>query len=109
VTEDELAAWAAAHVAEPAATPKHITRFDELPVTVVGKPNKLPLRAHATCAAIREACAHNGIDGVDVSSQFVDGSIHVIVKSAADEPADWAAVTVALEPFSFAWDAVDSE
>ena len=48
MTEDELRDWAAERVAEPAAAPKAVTVLDALPVTAVGKPYKLPLRADAT-------------------------------------------------------------
>ncbi|MCZ0986531.1 hypothetical protein O1M54_14320 [Streptomyces diastatochromogenes] len=41
VGEDELRAWAAAHVSEAAAAPKAVRVLDALPVTAVGKPYKL--------------------------------------------------------------------
>jgi fatty-acyl-CoA synthase len=48
VTEHELRDWAAERVAERAAAPKEVVVLDALPVTDVGKPYKLPLRAEAT-------------------------------------------------------------
>jgi fatty-acyl-CoA synthase len=48
VNEDDLLAWAAAHVSEAAAAPKAVRVLDALPVAAVGKPYKLPLRADAT-------------------------------------------------------------
>ena len=57
VTEDELQAWAGEHVAERAAVPKLVTIVDALPVTAVGKPYKLSLRADAARSAIEEALA----------------------------------------------------
>ena len=55
VGEDELRSWASARVAEPAAAPKAVTVLDTLPVTAVGKPYKLPLRADATRRAVLDA------------------------------------------------------
>ncbi|MGV0906706.1 acyl-CoA synthetase [Mycobacterium novum] len=103
VTDEELTAWAATHVAEPAAIPKEVTRLDELPVTAVGKPNKLLLRQHATCAAVRDTFATNGITDVEVSCQFVDGAFHVGLTSTRPELVDWDAVAIVLEPFTFDW------
>jgi fatty-acyl-CoA synthase len=60
VSQEQLLAWAARHVPEPAAVPKAITVLDALPVTDVGKPFKLALRADATGRALRAALAHLG-------------------------------------------------
>ena len=54
VTGDELRAWGE-RVAERAAAPKSVTIVDALPLTAVGKPYKLPLRADAATTAVREA------------------------------------------------------
>jgi fatty-acyl-CoA synthase len=106
-TNDELSAWAARHVAEPAAIPKGVTRIEELPVTAIGKPNKLPLREHATCVAVGKAFAAHGITGIDISSRVVDGAIHVVLKSKGRESVDWDAVAVTLEPFAFSWERLE--
>ena len=37
LTSDELRAWAAEHVPERAAAPKHVEVIDEIPLTSVGK------------------------------------------------------------------------
>ena len=50
VTEDELHAWAGQRVDERAAAPKSVSIIDALPVTAVGKPYKLGLRADAARA-----------------------------------------------------------
>ena len=65
VAEDELRSWASARV-EPAAAPKTVTVLDTLPVTAIGKPSKLPLRADATrravSDAIRSVSSHGAVD-----------------------------------------------
>jgi fatty-acyl-CoA synthase len=48
VTGDELTSWVAERVAERAAAPRSVTILDALPVTDVGKPYKVALRAQAT-------------------------------------------------------------
>jgi fatty-acyl-CoA synthase len=65
VAVDELRSWASARV-EPAAAPKTVTVLDTLPVTAIGKPSKLPLRADATrravLDAIRSVSPHGAVD-----------------------------------------------
>ncbi|HET8641239.1 MAG TPA: acyl-CoA synthetase, partial [Pseudonocardiaceae bacterium] len=55
VAEHELREWAADRVAERAAAPKQVVVLDALPVTAVGKPYKLPLRADATRRELLDA------------------------------------------------------
>ncbi|GAT16212.1 acyl-CoA synthetase [Mycolicibacterium thermoresistibile] len=104
VTEDDLIAWAASRVPEPAAIPKSITRVDELPVTAVGKPTKVPLRLTETRIAVREALSTFGIQNVAVSSSLSDGDIHVRLSAQDHEHVDWDAVEFALQPFTFSWE-----
>ncbi|WP_236735098.1 acyl-CoA synthetase [Mycolicibacterium elephantis] len=103
-TEDDMIAWAAARVPEPAAIPKNVTQVDELPVTAVGKPTKVPLRQNETCVAVREALSTFGIQNVAVSSSLADGNIHVVLSAQGQEVVDWDAVECALEPFTFSWE-----
>ncbi|MET8997839.1 acyl-CoA synthetase [Amycolatopsis sp. NPDC004169] len=86
VTEDELRTWAAGRVPERAAAPKAVTVLDALPVTDVGKPYKLALRADATRRAIAEALA--AFDGVSVDAVIEDGTVvaAVTLPSEVDEP-----------------------
>ena len=81
VGEDELRAWASARVAEPAAAPKTVTVLDTLPVTAIGKPDKLPLRADATRRAVLDA--------------LTPISPHVTVDTRIEDGAPVAAITVA--------------
>jgi fatty-acyl-CoA synthase len=101
VTEDELQAWAAKHVDERAAVPKSVTIIEALPVTAVGKPYKLGLRATAARHAMEEAL--EGIAGVHaVEGKVDDGSIVVTVTATPD--ADAAAIHATLGRYALAWE-----
>ena len=77
-SEDELVHWAAERVPEAAAAPKHIHLFDELPVTLVGKPYKPALRADAARREFADAlAAEDGV--VEVVSAVDDGSVVLAV------------------------------
>ncbi|MEZ0365156.1 acyl-CoA synthetase [Mycobacterium sp. pUA109] len=55
VTGDELRVWAGQRVVDRAAAPKAVMVIDSLPVTAVGKPYKLRLRADSARAVAAEA------------------------------------------------------
>ncbi|MFI9812536.1 acyl-CoA synthetase [Saccharothrix variisporea] len=78
-TEADLLAWAADRVPERAAAPKAVTVLDALPVTDVGKPYKLPLRADAARRAIGAV-----LTGVEVDAVVEDGSVVVAVTVPSD-------------------------
>jgi fatty-acyl-CoA synthase len=100
VTEDELQTWASKQVAERAAAPKSVTIVDALPVTAVGKPYKLGLRADATRTAISEALAETGgVHAVDTAVD--DGSI--IVTVTVDPGTDTEAIGATLGRYALAW------
>ncbi|SDL27459.1 AMP-binding enzyme C-terminal domain-containing protein [Lentzea albidocapillata subsp. violacea] len=101
VTEDDFLAWAAAQVPERAAAPKTVTVMDALPVTAVGKPYKLDLRADATRRAIADALRETAPDST-VDTRIDDGSVVVTVTVPADS--DQAAVKAALGAFTVRWD-----
>ncbi|MER6797880.1 AMP-binding enzyme, partial [Amycolatopsis mediterranei] len=100
VTEEELLAWAADRVPERAAVPKAVTVLEALPVTVLGKPDKLALRADATHRAVAAALA--GIPGAQVGARVQDGSVVATVALAAAE--DEAAVHAALGAYAVRWE-----
>ncbi|MFJ9867941.1 acyl-CoA synthetase [Streptomyces sp. NPDC101165] len=78
VTEDDLRAWAAAHVSEAAAAPRAVRVLDALPVTAVGKPSKLPLRADATRRVLTDVLGD--IDDVDeIRADADSGTVTVTV------------------------------
>ncbi|WAL68591.1 acyl-CoA synthetase [Amycolatopsis cynarae] len=81
-TEDDLLAWAADRVPERAAVPKSVTVLGALPVTDVGKPYKLALRADATRRVLGEALAP--FSGVDVDAVIEDGAVVAIVTISSE-------------------------
>ncbi|MGI5452786.1 AMP-binding enzyme [Streptomyces sp. CA-249302] len=96
VGEAELRAWAAAQVGEAAAAPKAVHVLDALPVTAVGKPYKVPLRADATRHAL--AAALGGIAEVEEVRADVDnGQVTVTVTVAAGASARAEAERVVAE------------
>ncbi len=103
VTEAELTAWAAARVPERAAVPKTVTIVDALPVTDVGKPYKLGLRADATRRELADALASTtGIDSVLASVE--DGTVVATVTVAPS--CDAAAVESILRRYALTWKVV---
>ena len=104
VTDDELLAWASRNVDERAAAPKSVTIIDALPITAVGKPYKLGLRADAARLAVEEALAEaGGVVGVDATVD--DGA--VVVAVTVDAEADTEAITATLDRFALRWDIVE--
>lgn len=100
LTEAELIDWAKARVAEPAAAPRTVTILDALPMTDVGKPYKLALRADATRRELADALAiAAGIDRV--TTTVVDGSVVATVHADAD--ADETAVAAILDRYAVTW------
>jgi fatty-acyl-CoA synthase len=84
-----------------AAVPKSVTIIDALPVTAVGKPYKLGLRADAARSAIEEALAGTaGVGGVEATVD--DGSIVVVV--TVDAEADVDSIKVTLGRYTLSWD-----
>ncbi|WP_037321393.1 acyl-CoA synthetase [Amycolatopsis orientalis] len=93
VTEDELRAWAAGRVPERAAAPKEVTVLDALPVTDVGKPYKLALRADANRRAITEALV--AFDGATVDAVIEDGTVVATVTLPSEVDESKVAATLA--------------
>jgi fatty-acyl-CoA synthase len=98
LTPDHLLAWAASHVPERAAAPKHVEILDDIPLTAVGKQYKPELRRRAAQQAAREALAGTSVCD-HVSAVLVDGSveIHVPPSLAGDE------IGNALSQFAWSW------
>ncbi|MEV0464916.1 acyl-CoA synthetase [Nocardia tengchongensis] len=79
VTADELVVWAAERVHERAAAPKTVTILDALPITDVGKPYKLGLRADATRRELLDVLAgHAGVLGI--TTEVADGTVVATVE-----------------------------
>jgi fatty-acyl-CoA synthase len=88
ITGDQLRTWASEHVADKAAAPKTVTIIDALPVTAVGKPYKLPLRADAARIAARDALAdHAGIEMVTAAVEDGSPLVTVTLNPSADRKA----------------------
>lgn len=101
----DLEAFLAASGLEPAARPKSVTIIDALPVTDVGKPYKLALRADAARRAVEDALADlHGVTAVE--GLVADGSVHVVVRVGPD--VDDAAVRTRLDAFALASEVVVS-
>ena len=98
LTADELEAWAADHVPERAAAPKHVEIVDEIPVTSVGKPYKPELRRRAAEQAARDALAETGL-GDQVRAVVVDGAIEIHVPHSAEDHA----VGDVLSQYAWTW------
>lgn len=100
VTEAELLEWASRHVPERAAAPKTVTVLDALPVTDVGKPYKLGLRADATRRELLDALAE--IAGVrNIAATVEDGAIVAIVE--LDPVGDEKTVAAILGRYAIEW------
>jgi fatty-acyl-CoA synthase len=84
LTADELEGWAADHVPERAAAPKHVEIVDEIPLTYVGKPYKPELRRRAAEQAARDALAETGL-GDQVRAVLVDGAVVIHVPHSAED------------------------
>ncbi|OXR42104.1 Long-chain-fatty-acid--CoA ligase [Nocardia cerradoensis] len=102
-TESELLAWAGEHVPERAAAPKAVVVLDALPVTDVGKPYKLGLRADATRREVRDALSE--VLGVtSVAAVIEDGSIITTVELESD--ADRARAEAVVSAYAIEWKVV---
>jgi fatty-acyl-CoA synthase len=100
VTPEELREWARQRVPESAAAPRTVTVVDALPVTDVGKPYKLALRADATRMELAEALAGTGgVRGIAV--EIDDGTVTVTVTVAST--ADEAGVKAVLGRYAVPW------
>lgn len=99
VNEEELRQWAAGRVPERVAAPKSVTILAALPVTDVGKPYKLALRADATRLAVAEALAGHGSD-VEVDAAIEGGSVFVSVTPGTG---DREAISAVLDQYALRW------
>ncbi len=106
VATDELIAWAAGRVSEPAAAPKAVFIVDALPVTAVGKPYKPELRLLAARWALRSQLESRGAVLVGDDWCADDGGS---IRLAVPEPADAElrdSVAGLLDRYPFRWDFV---
>jgi fatty-acyl-CoA synthase len=98
VTTDDLEGWAAKHVPERAAAPKHVEVVDEIPLTSVGKPYKPELRRRAAERAGRDALAETRV-GDRLRAVLVDGAVEIHVPHSAEDDA----VSDVLSRYAWTW------
>ena len=98
LTVDELEAWAAEHVPERAAAPKHVEIVDEIPLTSVGKQYKPELRRRAAEQAARDAVANTSIRD-QVRAVLIEGAIEIHVPSSSHDEE----VREALSQYAWTW------
>jgi len=103
VTEAELLDYAAAHIDERAAVPKHLEIVAELPKTAVGKVLKNELRKLAIARVYTQALHDAGIEA-DVAEVYEDRKLGLVAKlrSQNDAVTD-EVVTGVLGAFSWPW------
>ena len=98
LTADDLEGWAAEHVPERAAAPKHVEVLDEIPLTSVGKPYKPELRRRAAERAARDALAETDL-GDQVRAVLLDGTVEIYVPHSPEDEA----VAHALSQYAWTW------
>ena len=104
VDPEEIRAWAANRVLEPAAAPRHVTVLPALPVTAVGKPYKVGLRVIATREELTAALAEAGVP-VPPNETWCDqqdGRVTVTFPAPPDERTR-AAATAVLDTYALEW------
>jgi fatty-acyl-CoA synthase len=85
-TGEDIAAFARENISERAAAPKEVYVLEEMPLTDVGKPNKVKLRQDAARRAFTEALEPVvGKVAVDVAPDPTHGTLATIRPSAAKD------------------------
>ncbi|MGB0093372.1 MAG: AMP-binding protein, partial [Solirubrobacteraceae bacterium] len=97
-SSDELEAWAADHVPERAAAPKHVEIVEEIPLTSVGKPYKPELRRRAAEQAARDALAETGLAD-QVRAVLIDAAPEIRVPHSPRDDE----VLEALSQYAWTW------
>ncbi|HEU4426433.1 MAG TPA: acyl-CoA synthetase [Pilimelia sp.] len=80
--EDELHAWAATAIGEPAARPKRIHPIPAIPATEVGKQYKPALAADAAARAVSDTLAEAGVPVRSITAGHENGRLVVTVTGA---------------------------
>ena len=102
VTGEELAAFAADHIAERAAVPKHVEVLDELPKTAVGKVFKPDLRRRAITRVLDAAFAKAGLPARVES--VIEDKTRGLVARIAPNGTDDARLEELLDTYTLAWE-----
>jgi fatty-acyl-CoA synthase len=108
VSAADIAAFAAEHITERAATPKDVVIIDRMPLTDIGKPDKVTLRFDAAkrafSAALRDALGPDARLDVTVGPHATHGTTVGIGVAGAPADADArarleAAINAAMQPY----------
>ena len=102
-TVEDLMAYAAKHISERAAVPKHLEILSELPKTAVGKVFKPDLRRMAITRTYDAALAGAGIPA-RVSAVIEDKKRGLVAQLQKSGPVEDAAVGTILGQFSNPWE-----
>lgn len=100
VDAEALREWAQLQIIEQAAAPKAVIVLDALPLTAVGKPYKLALRAAATRDAVTAELADlDAVTGLDAVIE--DGSVVAVVSVTSGNVAE--TVAARLGAYALTW------
>jgi fatty-acyl-CoA synthase len=101
---EEIRAWAATRVPEPAAAPVKVLALPMLPVTAIGKPDKLALRVLAARDELGPRLSAAGVELPDDGSWCVqrDGAVTLRLVRPEEQPALTAAEGL-LAAYALAW------
>jgi fatty-acyl-CoA synthase len=102
-TVDELMAYAAKHITERAAVPKHLEILPELPKTAVGKVFKPDLRRMAITRTYDAALAEAGLPA-RVSTVIEDKKRGLVARLSKSGPVEDVAIAAILGQFSNPWE-----
>lgn len=102
-TVDDLMTYAAKHITERAALPKHLEILPELPKTAVGKVFKPDLRRMAIIRTYDAALAEAGVPA-RVTSVIEDKKRGLVAQLTRSAPVEDAAVSGVLGQFSNPWE-----
>jgi fatty-acyl-CoA synthase len=105
---EEIRAWAAERVPERAAAPVAVTALPMLPVTTIGKPDKLTLRVMATAATLGPALADAGVVLSDGWCASRNGTVTVRLAPPADVDAVRRTEAL-LADYAIAWEWVATD
>lgn len=87
---EDLVAWAAQHIDEPAARPQTVEVLADLPLTIIGKPFKPELRARAIASLLSARLAKEGFEGAAVESRLSDRGLVIGVSGSSASAFDVA-------------------
>ncbi|GAA3195016.1 hypothetical protein GCM10010468_05050 [Actinocorallia longicatena] len=100
---DELRAWIATRVPEPAAAPRAVHMIDALPATAVGKTYKPGLVLDSVAGAVRGLLEQDRVSGI-IDTELRNGRSHATIKLT--EPVDTSALGADLDEYPFTYEIV---